>query len=94
MAEQTSTVRDNAAQNRFEIEENGQVAFATYRRADNVVTIPHVEAPQELRGKGTAGRLMEGIAVLAREGGLKIVPRCPYAAAWFRRHPEDSDVLA
>ena len=94
MAEQTSIVRNNAAQNRFEIEENGLTAFATYRRADNVVTIPHVEAPQELRGKGTAGRLMEGIAVLAREGGLKIVPRCPYAAAWFRRHPEDSDILA
>jgi predicted GNAT family acetyltransferase len=37
---------------------------------------------------------MEGIAVLAREGGLKIAPRCPYAVAWFRRHPEDSDVLA
>jgi predicted GNAT family acetyltransferase len=94
MAEQTSIVRDNAAQNRFEIEENGLIAFATYRRENNTVMIPHVEAPQELRGKGTAGRLMEGIAVLAREGGLKIVPKCPYAAAWFRRHPEDSDVLA
>jgi predicted GNAT family acetyltransferase len=37
---------------------------------------------------------MEGIAVLARERGLKIVPRCPYAAAWFRRHADASDVLA
>ena len=89
-----SLVRDNAARNRFEIEENGFTAFATYRRSDGTVTIPHVEAPLELRGKGTAGRLMEGIAALARENGLKIVPRCPYAAAWFRRHPEDSDVLA
>ena len=89
-----SIVRDNAKQSRFEIEENGLVAFATYRRENNTVMIPHVEAPPELRGKGTAGRLMEGIALLAREGGLKIVPRCPYAAAWFRRHPEDSDVLA
>jgi predicted GNAT family acetyltransferase len=94
MVQQTSIVRDNTAQSRFEIEENGLIAFATYRRANNAVMIPHVEAPPELRGKGTAGRLMEGIAVLAREGGLKIVPKCPYAAAWFRRHPEDSDVLA
>ena len=89
-----STIRDNAALSRFETEENGLVAFATYRRADHTVTIPHVEAPPELRGKGTAGRLMEGITVLARERGLKIVPRCPYAAAWFRRHPDASDVLA
>ena len=94
MVQQTSTVHNNAAQNRFEIEENGLVAFATYRRENNTLMIPHVEAPPELRGKGTAGRLMEGIALLAREGGLKIVPRCPYAATWFRRHPEDSDVLA
>jgi predicted GNAT family acetyltransferase len=89
-----SIVHDNTAQSRFEIEENGLVAFATYRRAGDIVTIPHVEAPPELRGKGTAGRLMEGIALLARERGLKIVPRCPYAAAWFRRHPDASDVLA
>ena len=89
-----SIVRDNAAQSRFEIEESGFVGFATYRRADNTFTIPHVEAPPELRGKGTAGRLMEGIAVLARERGLKIVPKCPYAVAWFRRHPDASDVLA
>ena len=89
-----SIVRDNAKQNRFEIEENGFTAFANYRRDGNTVMIPHVEAAPELRGKGAAGRLMEGIAVLAREGGLKIVPRCSYAVAWFRRHPEDSDVLA
>lgn len=89
-----SIVRDNAAQNRFEMEEDGLITFATYRRDGNTVMIPHVEAPPELRGTGTAGRLMEGIALLAREGGLKIVPRCPYAVAWFHRHPEDSDVLA
>jgi len=89
-----SIVRDNAKQSRFEIEENGLTAFANYRRDGNTVMIPHVEAAPELRGKGAAGRLMEGLTVLAREGGLKIVPRCSYAVAWFRRHPEDSDVLA
>ena len=47
-----------------------------------------------LRGKGTAGRLMEGIAALARAQGYKIVPTCPYAVAWFKRHPEAKDVLA
>ena len=89
-----SVVRDNAAQSRFEIEENGAVAFATYRRTGDTLMIPHVEAPPELRGKGTAGRLMEGIAVLARERSLKIAPKCPYAVAWFRRHPETGDLLA
>ena len=78
----------------FELEEQGMTAYATYRRAGEVLTIPHVEAPIALRGKGTAGRLMEGIAALARAQGLKIAPTCPYAIAWFRRHPDAKDVLA
>jgi len=86
-------VTDNETARRFELDEDGYTSFATYRRADNIVTIPHVESPMELRGKGTAGRLMEGIAALARANGFKIVPTCPYAIAWFRRHPEAADVL-
>lgn len=84
---------DNETQRRFELEEGGSTAFASYRRAGDVVTIPHVEAPPELRGTGTASRLMEGIVRMARAKGFRIVPTCPYAVAWFRRHPEESDVL-
>jgi predicted GNAT family acetyltransferase len=88
-----STVTDNESACRFELEEDGHTSFATYRRTDDVVTIPHVESPPEARGKGTAARLMEGIAALARTNGFKIVPTCPYAVAWFRRHPDAADVL-
>lgn len=88
-----SDVTDNTALGRFELTENGLTAFATYRRGANRVVIPHVEAPVALRGKGTASRLMEGIVARARENGFKIVPSCPYAAAWFRRHSEAADVL-
>ncbi len=88
-----SNVIDNEAARRFDLEENGHTAFATYRRAGDIVTIPHVEAPMELRGKGTASRLMEGIVGLARADGFKIVPSCPYAVAWFQRHPETADIL-
>jgi predicted GNAT family acetyltransferase len=88
-----SDVVDNARLGRFELVEDGLTALATYRRVGARVTIPHVEAPVPLRGKGTAGRLMEGIVALARSEGFKIVPSCPYASAWFRRHPEAGDVL-
>ncbi|HVV64397.1 MAG TPA: GNAT family N-acetyltransferase [Rhizomicrobium sp.] len=88
------TVTDNAARRRFELEEQGEVAFASYRREGDIVTIPHVEAPEAMRGKGSAGRLMQGVVAMARAQGFKISPRCPYAAAWFRRHPEAADVLA
>jgi predicted GNAT family acetyltransferase len=87
------SVIDNSERNRFELEENGALAFATYRHSGNVYTIPHVEAAHELRGKGTAGRLMAGIAAMARAKGFKIRPTCPYAIAWFKRHPEENDLV-
>jgi hypothetical protein len=88
------SVIDNMAKSRFELEENGELAFATYRKQGDVYTIPHVEAAMALRGKGTAERLMEGIAAIARANKYKVHPTCPYAVAWFRRHPEASDLVA
>jgi len=78
---------------RFELREGGVTAFATYRREDGRLLIPHVESPLPLRGKGTAGRLMKAVAEYARSEHLAITPLCGYARAWFRRHPEYSDVL-
>lgn len=87
------SVVDNTARSRFELEENGELAFATYRRSGNIFTIPHVEAAMALRGKGAAGRLMAGIATIARAQHYKIRPTCSYAIAWFRRHPEQNDLI-
>ncbi len=90
----TSTaVTDNPARSRFELVEEGETSFANYRLADGVMTIPYVEAAPALRGKGSAGRLMEGVVTAARARGLKIMPVCGYAVSWFRRHPEHEDLL-
>jgi len=88
-----SGVKDNRDFHRFELEENGETAFATYHRTGLHIVIPHVEAPPALRGKGTAGRLMEGIVARARAEGFRITPTCSYAFAWFRRHKDAADVL-
>lgn len=87
-------VIDNAARGRFELTEQGHVAFADYRLNGDTVVIPHVEAPVPLRGTGAAGRLMEGTLGLIRERGQKVVPVCSYAVAYIRRHPEHQDLLA
>ena len=84
---------DNKDQSRFELEENGLLAWATYRVRDGQYVIPHVEADPGLRGTGAASRLMQQIVEHARAGQLVIVPRCSYARAWFQRHPEAADVL-
>ncbi len=87
-------VIDNTDRRRFELHEGGALALADYRVQDSRLIVPHVEAAHELRGTGAAGRLMEGVADAARQRGLKIVPLCPYADAWMRRHPETQDLRA
>ena len=88
-----SDVVDNHAHSRFELEEQGLMAFADYRRSDGRLIIPHVEADPALRGTGAAGRLMEGVLAQARREGLKVAPLCGYAAAYIRRHKRHHDLL-
>lgn len=87
-------VRDNEARQRFELEENGLVAFADYHRRGEVLIIPHVEAPMALRGTGAAGRLMEGMLNLIRTRGEKVHATCPYAVAYLQRHKQFADLIA
>ena len=90
----TEIVTDNSARGRFELEVDGQVVFASYRRLGERLAITHVEAPPALRGTGAAGRLMEGVMARARADGLKVAPLCGYAAAWLRRHKAYADLVA
>jgi predicted GNAT family acetyltransferase len=71
-------MRDNAEHQRFELDVDGAVVFADYRRGNDLVAITHVEAPRELRGKGHADRLMREVADAARAQGWRIRP--PFAA--------------
>jgi predicted GNAT family acetyltransferase len=96
--EQTDTgpgeVRDNAREHRFELSEQGKLAFADYSIDGDTILLTHVEAHPDLRGTGAAGQLMAGILHHAREQGLKVRPVCSYAVAYMRRHREHQDLLA
>lgn len=80
------TVTDNTADKRFELAEEGHTAYADYRKDGRTLYINYVFSPPALRGKGTAGRLMEGIVGAARAENLEIHPICGYAASWLKRH--------
>ncbi|MCW1883570.1 N-acetyltransferase [Luteolibacter flavescens] len=88
-----SEVIDQTGRGRFELEEEGALAFAAYRREGNLLIIPHVEADPALRGRGTAGRLMAGMLEIIRARGEKVRPICGYAVAWIGRHPEYRDLV-
>jgi uncharacterized protein len=87
-------VRDNAAASRFELEVDGQTAFAIYRASPGRITITHTEVPRELRGRGFGSALVRGALERVRAQGLKVESRCPFVSAYLGKHPEFNDLLA
>jgi predicted GNAT family acetyltransferase len=88
-----SELRNDTANARYEMDEEGETSWADYRLAGERLYIDHVESPPALRGTGAAGRLMAALAADARDKGLKITPICGYAAAWLRRSHEFRDLV-
>lgn len=71
---------------RLELTVDNHTVFANYRLEGVTLYIDHVEAPEALRGKGAAGKLMQEIVNHAEEKSLQIVPICGYAATWLQRN--------
>ncbi|MDQ3269741.1 MAG: N-acetyltransferase [Pseudomonadota bacterium] len=78
---------------RFTVTVDGVQAHLDYRREDGRMTITHTIVPDEIGGRGIAGRLTRAAFEHARTQGWKVRPACSYAAAWAERHPEFADVL-
>jgi uncharacterized protein len=94
-----SDLRDVTAKQRYEqgfVDALGTLrcVWADYADRGEARAILHVEADQELRGTGASGQFMQTLADHARREQTKLIPVCGYAAAWFRRHPDQADVLA
>jgi len=87
-------VRDNKDRHRFELAVDGHTAFSQYKLAPGTITFLHTEVPKELEGQGIGSRLAQGALELARANGLKVVAKCPFIAAYLRKHPEFHDLLA
>ena len=85
-------VRDNVAEGRFEMSTGAGLAFSEYRLRDGVLHIMHTEVPPELEGQGIGSRLARGVLEAARARGLKVVARCPFVAAYMKRHKEFDDL--
>ena len=85
-------VRDNTTLSRFELDVEGGLAFANYRRAPGTVIITHTETPRALRGRGIASELVQGALELIRADGSKVVAGCGFVVDYLRRHPEFSDL--
>jgi predicted GNAT family acetyltransferase len=83
-----SDVTNNTAQSRYELLTEGHLSIADYHRQENKLIITHVEVPEALRGQGVAAKLMAGVVADAKAKNLAIVPVCPYAVSYLKKHPQ------
>ena len=88
----TGSVRDNKPLSRFELDVEGGLAFANYRRTPSAVVITHTETPRSLRGRGIASELVEGALRLVRADGMKVIAGCGFVVDYLHKHPEFSDL--
>ena len=88
-------VTNNTAENRFELEKDGHLAILDYIRAgEHRIAYVHTEVPRAVEGQGLGTQLIEAALDFARENNLKVIPSCPFVAAYFQEHKEVRDLLA
>ena len=84
---------DNRARNRYELTVDGIVAHVDYSRESGVITFIHTIVPEQLAGRGIGSRLAQYVLDDARRNGEKIIPKCPFIAAYLKRHQEYQDLV-
>jgi predicted GNAT family acetyltransferase len=89
-----SEVRNNETASRYEMEADGEIAFAGYREEGGNLVFHHTVVPEALEGRGIGSALVRGALADVRERGLKVVPACSFVAGWIERHPEAQDLVA
>ena len=89
------TIRHEPAAHRFTADVEGATAFISYRQGQGaVLDLDHTYVPPAARGGGIASQLTAHALTFARDGGYKVVPSCPFVAAYIQRHPEYRNLLA
>ena len=86
-------VHNNEERHRFEAHVGEQTAYLEYLLAKEQIVYTHTEVPENLEGQGIASRLAQTALEYAQEKQLKVLPLCPYTAAYIRRHPEYKPLL-
>ena len=69
------------------------IGFTTYRLVGRRVVFIHTEVSDQHSGQGLGERLAKFALDDVRAAGKRIVPVCPYIAAYLRRHNEYDDII-
>jgi predicted GNAT family acetyltransferase len=89
-----SGIRHDPTQRRFSLRLGDTLAVLDYDRVDaSTLDYRHTFVPPPMRGRGIASALTAYALRYARDENLKVIPSCPFVAAFVRRHPEHEPVV-
>ncbi|HEU0310561.1 MAG TPA: GNAT family N-acetyltransferase [Sphingomicrobium sp.] len=87
-------VVDNPTRHQFEIElGDGEYAYAKYNLLPGAIRFYHTVVPESHGGQGLGTALIRAGLAAARARGLKVIPVCPFFAAYLRKHLEEQDIV-
>lgn len=87
-------VTHNEKAGRFEVELDGETAFAEYElKGEDTIVFPHTVVPDAFEGQGIGSALAKAGLAYAREKKLKVVPLCSFFAGYIARHEEYQDLV-
>ena len=64
-----------------------------YRRVGDRVVFTHTEVDDAYGGRGIGSALARGALDAVRAHGERVVPLCPFIAAYIDRHPDVADLI-
>ncbi|WP_230416652.1 GNAT family N-acetyltransferase [Micromonospora tarapacensis] len=87
-------VEDDPAKHRYEILVDDALAgFTAYLLRGEVLVFTHTEVDPGYQNMGVGSALMRGTLDQVRAQGGRVVPQCPFMAAFIERHPEYADLV-
>jgi len=90
----TIAITHDMVGHKFTTNIDGAEGYVDYDTGAGHIVITHTVVPSAIGGRGIAGELVKEALEFARSEGLKVVPKCSYAADYMREHPEYASLAA
>ena len=79
---------------RFEVRTDAGNGVLAYLERGSALEILHTEVPDAAEGQGYGSALAVAALDYARSEGKRVIPSCPYVAAYIERHPAYADLVS
>lgn len=85
---------NNELSRQFELVIDHVKAKIEYDLQKDRIFLLHTEVPQALAGRGVGNAIVEKALQYIDANNLKLVPLCPFVAAFLKKHPDWKRLLA